>query len=59
MRLSEQEKNRLKQKYGDWSIVTAASSGIGLELAERLAEAGLNLVISARNVNKLKDVENA
>ncbi|MHA4844835.1 SDR family NAD(P)-dependent oxidoreductase [Flavitalea antarctica] len=57
MKLSNAEKSRLRQNYGDWAIVTGASSGIGLELAERLAEAGLNLVIIARDVNKLKEVE--
>ena len=57
MKLSNAEKSRLRQNYGDWAIVTGASSGIGLELAERLAEAGLNLVIIARDVNKLMEVE--
>ncbi len=57
MKLSHKENKRLQQKYGDWAIVTGASSGIGLELAQCLAEAGLNLVINARHLNKLKDVE--
>ena len=54
MKLSNSEKNRLKIKYGQWAIVTGASSGIGLELAERLAEAGLNLVVNARRENELE-----
>lgn len=57
MKLSNTDKKRLKQKYGPWAIITGASSGIGLELAERLAESGLNLVINARHLNKLKEVE--
>lgn len=57
MKLSKTEKSRLKQKYGDWAIVTGASSGIGLELAARLAEAGFNLVMNARNLNKLQEAE--
>ena len=53
MTLSQQEKDRLKTKYGPWAVVTGASSGIGMELAERLAESGLNLVINARNGEQL------
>lgn len=57
MRISNSEKNRLKQKYGQWAVVTGASSGIGLELAERLAESGINLLINSRNQDKLLEIE--
>jgi short-subunit dehydrogenase len=57
MKLSDREKTRLTSRYGQWAIVTGASSGIGLELATQLAEAGFNLVINARNLEKLKGVE--
>jgi hypothetical protein len=38
MQLSATEKKRLRNNYGPWSIVSGASSGIGLEIVERLAE---------------------
>lgn len=57
MQLSSKEKNRLKNKYGEWAIVTGASSGIGLELTTQLAGAGFNLIINSRHLEKLKVVE--
>lgn len=56
MHFSNSEKNRLKTKYGPWAFVTGASSGIGLELAERIAEAGINLVLTARRKDVLVDI---
>jgi len=57
MKLSKSEKLRLKTNYGEWAIITGASSGIGLELATLLAEAGFNLVINSRNADSLQKVE--
>jgi hypothetical protein len=57
MILSNSDKKRLIEKYGQWAVVTGASSGIGLELAERLADAGFNLIINARNLSKLQEIQ--
>jgi len=55
MILTSVEKQRLKTKYGTWALVTGATSGIGLELAEQLASAGLNLILSSRNEQQLNN----
>lgn len=57
MNFTDKEKKRLLQHYGSWAVVTGASSGIGLELTERLAEAGFNIIINARDEYRLTAVK--
>mgnify|MGYP005854676971 CR=1 FL=1 len=48
MYLSQTEQRRLLERYGSWAVVTGASSGIGKEIAERLAGAHFHLVLVGR-----------
>ena len=44
---------RLTVRYGDWALVTGASSGIGAALARQIAAEGMNVVLSARREARL------
>lgn len=41
---------------GEWAVVTGASAGIGAGMARQLARRGLNIVLLARNQDKLSAV---
>lgn len=56
MKLSAKNIDRLKQKYGNWVLITGATSGIGKELALTFGEAGFNLVITGRREQLLADL---
>jgi len=47
---------RFRDQYGPWAVVTGASDGIGREIAHRLAERGLNLVVVARRKTVLEEL---
>lgn len=47
----------LKQRYGEWAVITGATDGIGLEYARALAKRGLSLVLIGRNEVKLARVK--
>jgi short-subunit dehydrogenase len=43
-----------KFKYGPWALVAGASEGLGAAFAEELAKRGMNLILIARRLDKLK-----
>jgi len=43
-----------KQQYGEWALVTGATSGIGAQIANQLAEKGLNILLVSRKEDELK-----
>ncbi|KAA8533249.1 hypothetical protein F0562_033218 [Nyssa sinensis] len=46
------------KNYGSWALITGSTSGIGKAFAVELAGKGLNLILVARNSQKLKAVSN-
>lgn len=44
---------RLRDRYGDWALITGASSGLGREFARALSREGMSCVLTARRADRL------
>ncbi|MEL7124084.1 MAG: SDR family NAD(P)-dependent oxidoreductase [Bacteroidota bacterium] len=56
MKLSNKTIQRLNNKYGNWILITGATSGIGKEIALKFGEAGFNLIITGRREKLLHEL---
>lgn len=48
--------NTFKSNYGEWAIITGATSGIGKAIAMEIAKQGINVVLTARRQLHLQEV---
>ncbi len=52
----EEESAPLRERYGEWALVTGASAGIGAEFARVLARDGMSVVLTARREERLHEL---
>lgn len=52
--MSAPEAVDFRERYGPWALVVGGSEGVGAEFADQLADAGLNVVLVARNREALE-----
>jgi short-subunit dehydrogenase len=52
----ERPRPPLRERYGEWALVTGASAGIGAAFARAFAREGLSCVLTARREDRLREL---
>ncbi|KAL6444123.1 hypothetical protein ACFW04_001810 [Cataglyphis niger] len=47
----------LRTKFGEWTVVTGSTDGIGKAYAKELAKRNINLILISRNLEKLESTK--
>ena len=52
-------RNLIERYFSNWALISGGSDGIGEKICHELAKSGFNIVLLARNLEKLEKVSNS